>query len=228
MPVLRDTGASLDRGCEKYATPEIFTGEQVSVKHIDNGTMICLPPAEREIECELIHIVSRAAVIPKHLDKEKYNDQFGLGEYLVETEENLKPSFTKEDKDTMNLIKINAYEFIEKTQQKSKESKIFIDSKVRKWLMAELPQGHERFDLSYLDNVVAFSEGWYFPIDHMAGILARNTRLAVRPAECELAQDGVEYSGPVVGLEKRSPAQFKYVILAREGNRTMMKKGSVI
>ncbi|GFY45924.1 hypothetical protein TNIN_212071 [Trichonephila inaurata madagascariensis] len=63
----------------------------------------------------------QAAVIPKHLDKEKYDDQFGLGEHLVEAEENLVPSFTKEDKDTMILIKINAYEFIE-AQQKSKES----------------------------------------------------------------------------------------------------------
>ncbi|GFV66754.1 hypothetical protein TNCV_3624391 [Trichonephila clavipes] len=64
MHVLRETGASLDIGCEKYAAPEMFT---------------------------------------------------------VETEENLVPSLTKEDQDTMNLIKINAYEFIE-TEQKSKES----------------------------------------------------------------------------------------------------------
>ncbi|GFX90039.1 hypothetical protein TNCV_887371 [Trichonephila clavipes] len=37
-------------------------------------------------------------------------------------------------------------------------------------LMAELPQGHEKFDLLYLDNVVVFSEGWDFLIDHMDGI----------------------------------------------------------
>ncbi|GFY38746.1 transposase [Trichonephila inaurata madagascariensis] len=45
-----------------------------------------------------------------------------------------------------------------------------------------------------------------FPIDHMDEILERNTHLAVRPAECEVAQDGVEYCGHVVGLGKRSPA----------------------
>ncbi|GFV64936.1 uncharacterized protein TNCV_197481 [Trichonephila clavipes] len=76
-------------------------------------------------------------------------------------------------------------------------------------LMAELPHGYEKFNLSYLDNVVVFSEGWYFPIDHMDRILERNKRLAVRPVECELAQDSVEYRGHVVGLGKWSPAQLK-------------------
>ncbi|GFT29840.1 retrovirus-related Pol polyprotein from transposon 17.6 [Trichonephila clavipes] len=76
-------------------------------------------------------------------------------------------------------------------------------------LMAELPQGYEKFDLSYFDNVVVFSEGWDFPIDHMDGILELNTHLAVRPAEFELAQDGVEYCSHVVGLGKQSPVQLK-------------------
>ncbi|GFX86237.1 hypothetical protein TNCV_2561191 [Trichonephila clavipes] len=38
-------------------------------------------------------------------------------------------------------------------------------------LLNELTQGHEKFDLSYLDNVVIFSKDWDFPIDHMDGIL---------------------------------------------------------
>ncbi|GFV78661.1 transposable element Tcb1 transposase [Trichonephila clavipes] len=120
IPVLKDAEASLDIGCEKYAAPEMFTGEHASIKHILDDGMTCLQPAERKIECEPGHVVSKPVVSPVHLDKEKYNDQFGLGEYLVGTEENLVPSLTKEDQDTMNLIKINAYEFIE-TQQKSKE-----------------------------------------------------------------------------------------------------------
>ncbi|GFX55190.1 uncharacterized protein TNCV_1156471 [Trichonephila clavipes] len=73
----------------------------------------------------------------------------------------------------------------------------------------ELPREYKKFDLSYLHNVVAFSEGWDFPIDHMDAILERNMRLAVRPAEFELAQDGVEYCGYVVWLGKQSPAQLK-------------------
>ncbi|GFU35555.1 uncharacterized protein TNCV_4875681 [Trichonephila clavipes] len=121
MLVLKDTEASLDMGFEKNSAPEIFTGEQVSVRYILDNGMTCLRPAELEIECRLGHVVSKPVVSPVHLDKEKYNDQFGLGEYLVETEGNLVPSLTKEDQDTVNLIKINADEFIE-TQQKSKES----------------------------------------------------------------------------------------------------------
>ncbi|GFS63919.1 hypothetical protein TNIN_13611 [Trichonephila inaurata madagascariensis] len=60
-------------------------------------------------------------------------------------------------------------------------------------------------------NVDVSFKGWDFPpaYHHMDGILEGNTRLAVRPAECELAQDGVYYRGDVVGLGKRSPAQLK-------------------
>ncbi|GFV82611.1 uncharacterized protein TNCV_1618401 [Trichonephila clavipes] len=76
-------------------------------------------------------------------------------------------------------------------------------------VMPELSREYKKFYLSYLDNVVVFSEGWDFPIDHMDGILELNTHLAVRPVEFELAQDGVEYCGHVVGVGKQSPAQLK-------------------
>ncbi|GFY60597.1 hypothetical protein TNIN_231421 [Trichonephila inaurata madagascariensis] len=72
MPVLKDTEASLDLSFEKYAAPEIFTGEHASVKYIHDDTMTYLPPAEREIECELRHVVSKPVVSPGHLDREKY------------------------------------------------------------------------------------------------------------------------------------------------------------
>ncbi|GFW32284.1 uncharacterized protein TNCV_674431 [Trichonephila clavipes] len=90
-------------------------------------------------------------------------------------------------------------------------------------VMPELPREYKKFDLSYLHNVVVFSEGWDFPTDHMDAILERNMRLAVRPAEFELAQDGVEYCGYVVGLGKQSPTQLKYVILARRESYTVKK-----
>ncbi|GFV35905.1 uncharacterized protein TNCV_2866641 [Trichonephila clavipes] len=82
-------------------------------------------------------------------------------------------------------------------------------------VMPELSREYKKFDLSYLDNVVVFSEGWDFPIDHMDGILELNTHLAVRPAEFELAQDGVEYCCYVVGLGKQSPTQLKSKELLR-------------
>ncbi|GFT31638.1 uncharacterized protein TNCV_230771 [Trichonephila clavipes] len=72
MPVLRETGASLDTGFEKCAAPEMFTGEQGLVKHIHDDTRTCLQPAERKIECEPIHVVSKPIVSPGHLDGEKY------------------------------------------------------------------------------------------------------------------------------------------------------------
>ncbi|GFU65874.1 uncharacterized protein TNCV_5011721 [Trichonephila clavipes] len=64
MPVLRETGASLDIGFEKCAAPEMFTGEQGLVKHIHDDTRTCLQPTERKIECEPIHVVSKPIVSP--------------------------------------------------------------------------------------------------------------------------------------------------------------------
>ncbi|GFS52273.1 hypothetical protein TNCV_4850031 [Trichonephila clavipes] len=49
-------------------------------------------------------------------------------------------------------------------------------------VMPGLPRKYKKFDLSHLDNVVVFSEGWDFPIDHLDGILELNTHLVVRPA----------------------------------------------
>ncbi|GFY76809.1 uncharacterized protein TNIN_14851 [Trichonephila inaurata madagascariensis] len=72
MPVLRETGASLDIGFEKCAAPEMFTGEQGLVKHIHDDTMTCLQPAERKIECEPMHVVLKPIVSPVHLDRVKY------------------------------------------------------------------------------------------------------------------------------------------------------------
>ncbi|GFX63142.1 hypothetical protein TNCV_4191771 [Trichonephila clavipes] len=72
MPVLRETGASLDIGFEKFAAPKMFTGEQGLVKHIHDDTMTCLQPAERKIECAPIHVVSKPVVSPRHLDRAKY------------------------------------------------------------------------------------------------------------------------------------------------------------
>ncbi|GFT48831.1 retrovirus-related Pol polyprotein from transposon 17.6 [Trichonephila clavipes] len=52
MPILRDTGASIDIICEKFTTPSMFTGENVWVQHILDEHMTCLPLAEVEIDCE--------------------------------------------------------------------------------------------------------------------------------------------------------------------------------
>ncbi|GFW53137.1 uncharacterized protein TNCV_3293841 [Trichonephila clavipes] len=325
MPVLKDIEASLDIGCEKYAAPEIFTGEHASIKHILDNGMTCLRPAELEIECGLGHVVSKPIVSPGHLDGGKYfleyqtiellepdleqnglprpeigndtqthrqrkkaekstrleneDDQFRLRKCVVENGEDFVPSFTGEGTDNGNLVKLSACEIIE-AQLRSEESahlirgtengasdeasdqegasmqlipvrhkvstvipghkyilsdlcmspryhesvpmisisqsdiastplveallqifrrkgfppkEIQTDEKLGTYyslrmpftfknafnyfsrVMPELPREYKKFDLSYLRNVVVFSEGWDFPIDHMDAILELNT-----------------------------------------------------
>ncbi|GFY42742.1 retrovirus-related Pol polyprotein from transposon 17.6 [Trichonephila inaurata madagascariensis] len=72
MPILKDTGASKDIICEKFITPNMFTGENVWVQHILDEHMTCLPLAEVEIDCEWGHIITKAAVVRKQLDQGRY------------------------------------------------------------------------------------------------------------------------------------------------------------
>ncbi|GFY19813.1 retrovirus-related Pol polyprotein from transposon 17.6 [Trichonephila clavipes] len=72
MPILRDTGASIDIICEKFITPSMFTGENVWVQHILDEHMTCLPLAEIEIDCEWGHVITKAAVVRKQLDQGRY------------------------------------------------------------------------------------------------------------------------------------------------------------
>ncbi|GFY73197.1 uncharacterized protein TNIN_383781 [Trichonephila inaurata madagascariensis] len=162
MPVLTETGTSLDIGFEKCATPEMFTGEQELVEYIHDDTMTCLQPAERKIECEAIHVVSKPVVSLGHLDRKNYfledqtiellepdleqnglprpeigneiqthrqrrketgkstrlendDDQFRLGECIVENGEDLGPSFTGEGtyNGNGNLVKLSDCEVME-------------------------------------------------------------------------------------------------------------------
>ncbi|GFU33217.1 retrovirus-related Pol polyprotein from transposon 412 [Trichonephila clavipes] len=139
MPILRDTGASIDIICDKFTTPNMFT--------------------EVEIDCEWGHVITKADVVRKQLDQGKYilgnrtieilesdleyvkaiktrsqwkkeseqkrtseadeKEEMKLEENLAEDMENLLPSFM-EEKDTKSLININTDEFI-KAQQKSEE-----------------------------------------------------------------------------------------------------------
>ncbi|GFY00136.1 uncharacterized protein TNCV_1342341 [Trichonephila clavipes] len=372
MPVLKDIEASLDISYEKYAAPEMFTGEHASIKHILDNGMTCLRPAELELSVDWdtwsqSHVVRSRS--PGHLNGGKYfledqtiellepdleqnglprpeigndtqtrrqrkkaekstrleneNDQFRLRECVVENGEDFVPSFTGEGTDNGNLVKLSACEIIE-AQLRSEESahlirgtengasdeasdqegasmqlipvrhkvstelyvdrvgplpvipghkhilsdlcmspryhesvpmisisqsdiastplveallqtfrrrgfpkEIQTDEKLATYyslrmpftfknafnyfsrVMPELPREYKRFDLSYLDNMVVFSEGWDFPIDHMDAILEQNMHLAVRPVEFELAQDGVEYCGHVVGLGKAVPSSIE-------------------
>ncbi|GFX60445.1 transposon Tf2-11 polyprotein [Trichonephila clavipes] len=72
MPILRDTGASIDIICEKFITPNMFTGENVWVQLILDKHMICLPLSEVEIDCEWGHVITKEAVVRKQLDQGSY------------------------------------------------------------------------------------------------------------------------------------------------------------
>ncbi|GFS52597.1 uncharacterized protein TNCV_4852261 [Trichonephila clavipes] len=67
MPVLRDTGSSLDKGCENYATPEMFTGDGTN-----NGNLVKLSDCE-VMEAQLRNLVklSDCEVMEAHLRNEE-------------------------------------------------------------------------------------------------------------------------------------------------------------
>ncbi|GFX31223.1 uncharacterized protein TNCV_2027241 [Trichonephila clavipes] len=115
MPVLRETGASLDIGCKKYAAPEMFTGEHASIKHIVDNGMTCLRPAELE------NTQTTRKEAEKSTRLENGNDQFKLRECVVENGEDFVSSFTREGTDNGNLVKLSACETIE-VQLRSEES----------------------------------------------------------------------------------------------------------
>ena len=72
MPILRDTGATVDVVCQKYVSKDRMTGEHVWVQHIFDDHMTCLPVAEVDIECELGMVTTKAVVIGNNLDQGRY------------------------------------------------------------------------------------------------------------------------------------------------------------
>ncbi|GFY62199.1 uncharacterized protein TNIN_448841 [Trichonephila inaurata madagascariensis] len=98
--------------------------------------MTCLQLAERKTECEPIHVVSKPVVSPGHLDRtrkprrketgkstrlESEDDQFRLGECVVENGEDFGPSFIGEGTDNGNLVKLSDCEIME-AQLRNEES----------------------------------------------------------------------------------------------------------
>ncbi|GFV13761.1 uncharacterized protein TNCV_3957761 [Trichonephila clavipes] len=171
----RETSATLanDISCHKKKYL-VYLGLETSATPANDNSChksyikTCLQPAERKIECEPIHVVSKPIVSPGHLDGEKYfledqtlelleldleqndlprpeigneiqtrrqrrketgksthlendDDQFILGECVVEIREDFVPSLTGEGTDIGNLIKLSACEIME-AQLRSEES----------------------------------------------------------------------------------------------------------
>ncbi|GFY56708.1 SCAN box domain-containing protein [Trichonephila inaurata madagascariensis] len=63
MKILRDTGATLDLICNKYVKPHMYTNEKVWLRTPLEESLICLPLAEVELDCEMGHVITKAAVL---------------------------------------------------------------------------------------------------------------------------------------------------------------------
>ncbi|GBL83953.1 hypothetical protein AVEN_100840-1 [Araneus ventricosus] len=72
MPILRDTGSSIDVVCLKVVKPEMFTGEHVWVQQPLDDAPMCLPLAEVELKGEFGHLITKAAVVYNKADKGRY------------------------------------------------------------------------------------------------------------------------------------------------------------
>ncbi|GFY15061.1 uncharacterized protein TNCV_4493201 [Trichonephila clavipes] len=110
MPVVRETGASLDIGFEKCAAPEMFTGEQGTEWSNKTGNRNKIQTRkQRRKEAE------------KSTRLENHNDQFRLGECVVKNGEECGPSFTGEGTDSRNLVILSNCEVME-AQLRNEES----------------------------------------------------------------------------------------------------------
>ncbi|GFX52664.1 uncharacterized protein TNCV_3979671 [Trichonephila clavipes] len=89
MPVLRGTGASLDIGFEKCTAPETFTGNEIQNRR------------QRRNEAEKSTRIGNE------------DDQFRWRGYVAENGEDFVPSFTGEDMDKRNFVKLRDCEVVQ-------------------------------------------------------------------------------------------------------------------
>ncbi|GFW98974.1 SCAN box domain-containing protein [Trichonephila clavipes] len=132
MPILRDTGATLDLLCKKYVKPSMFINETVWIRTPLEETAVCLPMAEAELDCVFGHVITKAAVLRDSLDQGKYllgNKTAALFEevkknkeiqvYMVNAvETRSQKKLTEESKQDLNMSE----ETIPESNEKNKES----------------------------------------------------------------------------------------------------------
>ncbi|GFT31136.1 retrovirus-related Pol polyprotein from transposon 412 [Trichonephila clavipes] len=132
MPILRDTGATLDLICKNYVKPSMFINETVWIRTPLEETAVCLPMAEVELDCVFGHVITKAAVLRDSLDQGKYllgNKTAALFEevkknkeiqvYMVNAvETRSQKKLTEESKQDLNMSE----ETIPESNEKNKES----------------------------------------------------------------------------------------------------------
>ncbi|GBL93885.1 hypothetical protein AVEN_153644-1 [Araneus ventricosus] len=72
MPILRDTGSSIDVVCLKVVKPEMFTSEQVWVQQPLDDAPVCLPLAKVDLKGEFGHFITKSALVYNKADKGRY------------------------------------------------------------------------------------------------------------------------------------------------------------
>ncbi|GFY41656.1 retrovirus-related Pol polyprotein from transposon 412 [Trichonephila inaurata madagascariensis] len=72
MPILRDTGATLDLICKKYVKPSMFINKTVWIRTPLEETAVCLSMSEVVLDCVFGHVITKAAVLRDSLDQGKY------------------------------------------------------------------------------------------------------------------------------------------------------------
>ncbi|GBM48414.1 Retrovirus-related Pol polyprotein from transposon 412 [Araneus ventricosus] len=109
MPILRDTGSSIDVVGLKVVKPEMFTGEHVWVQQPLDDAPMCLPLAEVELKGEFGHLITKAAVVCNKADKGRYL----LGNRTVAIVEKMK----KIPVPQVNAIQTRAQKRLEKQEE---------------------------------------------------------------------------------------------------------------
>ncbi|GBM14580.1 hypothetical protein AVEN_34989-1 [Araneus ventricosus] len=72
IPILRDTGITVDIASENRIRPEMLTGEQIWVQQTFDEKPICLPLEEVELKGKFGQLKTKSAVVCSEADKRKY------------------------------------------------------------------------------------------------------------------------------------------------------------
>ncbi|GBM94055.1 hypothetical protein AVEN_124556-1 [Araneus ventricosus] len=186
MPILRDTGATVDVISQKFVDYAKMTGEHVWVKYLLNDHLVCLPLAEVEIKCELGHIKTEAAVVT--------NDP---GRYVLGN----KTANLFKDKPFLKLEKINAV--MTRSQRKrsteedqNKEAEIEQPEEMTHFEIDEeiLPQADEEF--KEIKQLVEVDSKEFFESQHQSRDLApllneAKTENSSKPNDFKIKENGI-------------------------------------
>ncbi|GBL76021.1 Retrovirus-related Pol polyprotein from transposon 412 [Araneus ventricosus] len=186
MPILRDTGATVDVISKKFVDYAKMTGEHVWVKYLLNDHLVCLPLAEVEIKCELGHIKTKAAVVT--------NDP---GRYVLGN----KTANLFKDKPFLKLEKINAVMTRSQTKRsteedQNKEAEMVQPEEMTHFEIDEeiLPQADEEFkEIKQLVEVDSkeFIESQYQSRDLAPLLKEAKTENSSEPNDFKIKENGM-------------------------------------